>query len=42
LNGNPSGITVAYDQSKNAPEAHSVTTTTTTEAYSYDATGLDA
>jgi len=40
--GNPSGITVAYDQSKNAPEAHMVTSTTTTEAYSYDATGLDA
>jgi hypothetical protein len=42
MQGNPSGITVAYDQTKNAPEAHTVTTTTTTEAYSYDATGLEA
>ena len=42
MNGNPSGITVAYDQTKNVPESHSVSTTTTTEAYSYDATGLDA
>ena len=42
MQGNPSGITVAYDQSKNAPESHSVTTTTTTEAYSYDATGLES
>jgi hypothetical protein len=42
MQGSPSGITVAYDQSKNVPESHTVTTTTTTEAYSYDATGLDA
>lgn len=41
MQGNPSGITVAYDLSRNAPESTTVTTTTTTEAYSYDATGLE-
>ena len=40
MQGNPSGITVAYDLSRNAPESTTVTTTTMTEAYSYDATGL--
>jgi hypothetical protein len=42
LDGNPSGITVAYDLSRNVPLTHTVTTTTTTEAYSYDATGLSS
>lgn len=51
MKGNPSGITVAYDQSRNIAETttipgsvvHGTTTysTTTTEAYSYDATGLE-
>lgn len=41
MEGNPSGITVAYDLSRNAPETTTTTITTTTEAYSYDATGLD-
>ncbi len=40
MNGNPSGVTIAYNQSLNAPETHSVTTTTTSTAYSYDAGGL--
>jgi hypothetical protein len=41
MQGNPSGITVAYDLNRNAPQTTTVTTVTTTEAYSYDATGLD-
>lgn len=40
MEGNPSGITVAYDLSRNAAETVTWTETTTTEAYSYDATGL--
>ncbi|MFA5884429.1 MAG: pilus assembly protein TadG-related protein [Acidimicrobiia bacterium] len=40
MDGNPSGITVAYDLSRNASESTTTTVTTTTEAYSYDATGL--
>ncbi len=39
--GNPSGITVAYDLSRNVSETTTTTTITTTEAYSYDATGLE-
>lgn len=41
MEGNPSGITVAYDLSRNAPETTTYTNTVTTEAYSYDATGLE-
>lgn len=41
MEGNPSGITVAYDLSRNAPETTTHTNTVTTEAYSYDATGLE-
>jgi len=41
MEGNPSGITVAYDLSRNAPESTHHEETTTTEAYSYDATGLE-
>ena len=38
--GNPSCITIAYDLSRNVPLAHDEYESTTTEAYSYDATGL--
>lgn len=42
MQGNPSGVTVAYDLSRNAPESHTYTVITTTEAFSYDATGLES
>ena len=42
MEGNPTGVTVAYDLSKNVSLSHTETSETTTEAYSYDATGLDA
>ncbi len=38
--GNPSGITIAYDLSRNYALSHEEHDTTVTEAYSYDATGL--
>lgn len=41
MQGNPSGITVAYDLARNVPLTHTWTTTITSEAYSYDASGLD-
>jgi hypothetical protein len=41
MEGNPAGITIAYDQSRNAPQTTTYTNTVTTEAYSYDATGLE-
>jgi hypothetical protein len=40
MDGNPSGVTIAYDQDQNVPLTHTVTTTTTSDAYSYDASGL--
>ena len=39
--GNPSGITIAYDLSRNYALSHEEVESTTTEAYSYDATGLE-
>ena len=40
MQGNPSGINVFYDLSKNAPEATTIITQSEVEALSYDATGL--
>lgn len=39
--GNPSGITIAYDLSRNYDLSHEEFETVVTEAYSYDATGLE-
>jgi len=40
MNGNPSGITVAYDQSRNIPLTHTESHSSTSTAVSYDASGL--
>jgi len=40
LEGNPSGITIAYDQKRNVPLTHDVEHESTTQATSYDAGGL--
>jgi hypothetical protein len=40
MEGNPSGVTIAYDQSRNVPLTHDEDDTTTTTATSYDASGL--
>lgn len=40
MQGNPSGITIAYDMDRNVPTTHTVTETTTTVGFSYDAGGL--
>ena len=40
MNGNPSGITIAYDLNRNVPLTHDESHTTTTQAMSYDAGGL--
>jgi hypothetical protein len=40
MNGNPTGVTIAYDLNRNVPITHDVSHTTTTTAMSYDAGGL--
>ena len=40
FSGNPSGVVVAYDQNLNYTEFTSTTTTTTSDAFSYDNAGL--
>ena len=40
FSGNPSGVVVAYDQDLNYKEYTSTTTTTTSDAFSYDNAGL--
>ncbi|HEY8215519.1 MAG TPA: pilus assembly protein TadG-related protein [Acidimicrobiia bacterium] len=40
LNGNPAGVTIWYNQDVNYHVTHTVTTVTSTDAYSYDASGL--
>jgi len=40
MDGNPSGVTIYYNQTVNVPLTHTVTTTTSEDAYSYDASGL--
>src|SRR5207249_3529486 len=40
MNGNPTGVTIAYDLSRNVPISHDIEHTTTAQAFSYDAVGL--
>jgi len=40
MKGNPSGITIAYDQARNVPLTHDEEHETTSTATSYDAGGL--
>ena len=40
MNGNPSGVTIAYDLSQNVPLSHDVNETTSSTETSYDAGGL--
>jgi len=40
MEGNPSGVTIAYDQERNVPLTHDIEHESTTQATSYDAGGL--
>lgn len=40
MNGNPSGVTIYYNQNVNYTVTHTVTTVTSEDAFSYDASGL--